>query len=581
MLLTQEEFFNVVKEVQALECGGIAYDYETTGFSTKRGAKAFLLGFAHDRLGTHTVLLESMPPKAMADFLGNPRLRYAAHNIKFEMSFDRDQFDATIAGKPWCTMVMDRVVYNNHRSYSLENCATRRGWVAKYLPFIKWKEAHPDDSYDKAPLDLLVPYCEQDARLSLGLMNEQIETFKQWDHCSPHPIRAIIDLEIKTTRHLFEMENHGLTVNKTYCQEALAYENLRLQTARAEFGSLAGEELTDSGKCLEPIFKRMGLPYGLTEKGHPSFDYESLRPSLESPLVKALLKHRDAQKRASSFWENFLSSEINGRIYPDIKQAGAATFRMSIVNPACQTWPDDSEPDRYTGWVNPYPIRRAFTASDEDHVIVSMDWAQMELRKMADEAGEMKMIRDIQNGTDFHQETADLGRVPRSIAKNGRFAKLYGAGINRLAKTLGVDYATAKRVANAIDDTSPRITTYTQELIRYARQNPYGINWLGRRYFFDPGFEYKYPNYRIQGGCTEILRIALDRICGLLPARSRVLLPYHDEFIFDLHRDDLSLLPEIKRIMVASHRDKRFLEMDVSCAVGPNFHDLEEHTICA
>jgi DNA polymerase-1 len=390
---------------------------------------------------------------------------------------------------------------------------------------------------------------------------------------SPHPISQVVALEIKTTRHLFEMENHGLTVNKTYCQEALAYENERRQAAASEFRSLAGEELTDSGKCLEPIFKRMGLPYGLTEKGHPSFDYESLRPSLESPLVKALLKHRDAQKRASSFWENFLSSEIGGRIYPDIKQAGAATFRMSIVNPACQTWPTDEDDD------SPFPVRRAFTASDPDHVIVSLDWQQMELRKMADEAGEMKMIEDIQNGTDFHQETANLAGVKRSIAKNGRFAKLYGAGVKRLATTLGVDFATAKRVARAIDGTSPRITEYTNELISYARQNPYGINWLGRRYYFDSGFEYKYPNYRIQGGCTEILRIALDRICGMLPARSRVLLPYHDEFVLDLHRDDLPVLPEIKKIMVDSHRDKRFLAMDVSCHIGPNFHDLEAYAI--
>jgi DNA polymerase-1 len=206
----------------------------------------------------------------------------------------------------------------------------------------------------------------------------------------------------------------------------------------------------------------------------------------------------------------------------------------------------------------------------------------MELRLMCDEANDIEMIEAFKQGRDFHQETADMAGVPRNLAKNGRFAKLYGAGVKRVADTLGVAMDVAKKICSAIDGSSPRVAEYTRELIAYADVTACGYNWLGRRYFFnmDKRGTFRYPNYRIQGGCGEILRFSIIEVGRFLRKEARpetfMLIPIHDEIVFNIHKDDLRLLPEIKRIMIGAHKSKRSLDMDVGVMVGPNFYDLEE-----
>jgi DNA polymerase-1 len=580
MLLNHTEFAHFVDDIFTNEKDGIAIDFETTSLSPRRG-KAFLLGVSRNAPGGHentSVYLDGMDPALIQRLVANPAIWYAAHNAKFEMGFIKEQFHAEIQGRVWDTEIFDRVMFNNHRSYSLQNCSKRRN-LTKYEPMLKWL-ADNDHAYPKAPLDLIVPYVEQDANLSRILRNEQAATFREWDN-GAIPIKNVVLLEMQCTKDLFEMERTGLTVDLDYCIRALEHEKKRVEEAQDEFRHLTGITLIDSRKCLAPLFDAQNIQYGETAKHNPSFDYDSLRPSRNHPIVAALFKHRDAVKRASTYWENFIALQIEGKIYPNIRQTGAATFRMSVTDPACQTWPKDEE-EKDAESNNPFPIRRAFLASDPDHEILSFDWQQMELRLMADEADEMGMIDAFKQGHDFHQATADLAGVKRSIAKNGRFAKLYGAGDKRLATTLEVDLATARRVSRVIDDTSPRIAAYSERLIRYAKSAPYGYNWAGRRYFFDIGFEYKYPNYRIQGGCSEILKIAIARVTKFLKEQApntRLLLPIHDELVFDLHKEDRHILPEIKRLMLGAYVPRKNLDMDVSCAIGPNFHDLEEVTV--
>jgi DNA polymerase-1 len=202
----------------------------------------------------------------------------------------------------------------------------------------------------------------------------------------------------------------------------------------------------------------------------------------------------------------------------------------------------------------------------------------MELRKSADEAEDHPMVERILAGADLHQEVADLAGVPRSLAKNGRFAKQYGAGIPKIAQTLGITEALATTIAGAIDEQAKATAAYSRMLYRTCK--PFGTDWLGRRFYFDPGFEYKAFNYRIQGGCAEIMKIAICDIGALLKAKAReetfMLIPIHDEQVFNMHEDDMRLLPEIKRIMIAAQRDMKLLPMDVSIEAGQNMYDLEK-----
>jgi DNA polymerase-1 len=328
----------------------------------------------------------------------------------------------------------------------------------------------------------------------------------------------------------------------------------------------------DSRKTLKPVFDTHGIRYGQTELGNASFTEDSLAASRENPIVATVLAHRRALKRSSSYWLNFLDLEHNGIIHPSINQNKAQTGRMSISDPSCQNWSTDEDEGTQ------FPIRRAFIARP-GCVIASLDYSQMELRKGADEADDFPMIERIVDGADLHQEIADMADVRRSLAKNGRFAKQYGAGIPKIAATLGVTEVVARKISDAIDRQAQAMTAYSYGLAEKARGS-FGYDWLGRRFYFDPGFEYKAFNYRIQGGCAEILKIAILDIADFLKQHASeetfMLIPVHDELIANMHKDDLHLLPEIKRLMIEAHRDKKSLAMDVNVAVGPNIHDLEE-----
>jgi DNA polymerase I len=580
MLLNITDFQLKAQEIAELSEGEIGFDFETTGLNPFKGDRAFLLGFT-DAQGNkfsvkcagHQVEDELVFLRAMSLFFSNRRIRYCAHNAKFELGFLLAQFGTEVKGEVWDTEVMARIEKNNHLSYSLQACAERIS-ESKYPPMLAWlKQRGNKNAYHKAPDDLIIPYCEHDAWLSWRLRRHQVELFTHWDTSSPFKIKPVVGLEKAVLPHLFEMEAQGLLVDVGYCKRAVEYEKQQIENAKRDFNTHASVEFVDSRKTLKPVFDAHGICYGATALGNASFTEEALSGSRNHPVVAAILGHRRAVKRLSAYWENFLELEHNGIIHPAIHQNKAQTGRMSISDPSCQNWSTDEDEG------TPFPIRRAFVARP-DCVIVSCDYSQMELRKGADEAEDTPMIERVQSGADLHQEVADMAGVPRSLAKNGRFAKQYGAGIPRIAQTLGVSEAVAKTISSAIDQQAKAMAAYSRMLSRTCK--PFGTDWLGRRFYFDPGFEYKAFNYRIQGGCSEILKIAICDVGNFLKKHARpetfILLPVHDELVFNMHEKDLPLLSEIKRLMIAAHRDKKVLAMDVGIEVGPNFHDLAKWT---
>lgn len=575
MLISTESFLKTAREVAASDkVTTVSIDFETNGLFARRGDRAFLLGVCVDDACFSYRFKGSYEEKqALEALLSNERIRYLAHNAKFEMSFLKEQWGVEIKGDVWDTEVMARVEHNNHRSYSLQACAERIG-ESKHRPMLEWLKAN-SGKYAEAPDDLIIPYVEQDARLSYKLYKDQCDTFRAWENSSAC-ISGVVGLEMATTKHLFDMESAGIHVDVLYCLEALDYELARAEAAKKEFEKLVGAPFVDSRKALTPIFDSLNIPYNKTEKGNASFDYEALKKSKNHPVVAEILKHRDAVKRSSTYWENFLALNIGGVVYPNIRQGGAASGRFSCVEPNAQNWPDDSEDPTCR-----YPVRRAFIAPHECD-LVSMDYAQMELRLIVDESNETEMIHDIINGVDFHQKVAESANVPRGIAKAARFAKLYGAGVRKIAQMLSVSEDVAARVCEEIDRSSPNISRYSYGLIKTAKTAPFVYNWLGRRYYFDKGFEYKYPNYCIQGGSADILRVAIKNVSLFLRKHAhpmtRILLPIHDELITSIDHRDLHLIPEIRQIMIEAAVPMKHLKMDVSIAKGKNLHDMEEYT---
>lgn len=554
----------------------IVLDTETTGLNSFQGDRPFLVSI---RENGETVTYRLPAQIAEVSLRVMSASRIVGHNIRFDMQMLRSiGIEAPINCTLWCTLVMERVLYNDHLSYSLDACGKRLGlekssavkdWIEKNHAYTvdkdtKVKRLH----YDRVPMAIIVPYAEVDVMVTDALYRKQCEAFRAWD-LSPVPIKKVVKLELQTTKALLEMEATGIKLDREYCERAFAHEERRRAEIAARIMFVCKQPFVDSAKFLKPIFASLGLKAGKTEKGNASFTADVLEPLKgKHEIIDHILAYRDSVKRGNTYFKGLLREcGRDGRIHANIKQSGAATGRMSCANPNAQNWPahDDGE----------FPVRRSLVA-DEGFDILSIDYAQMELRLMVDEANEKGMIDAIVKGKDFHQELASMAGVSRDLAKNGRFAKLYGAGVDRLASTLGIEKKLAQSLSEALEKQTPCITKYCNGLINHAKRAPYGYSLTGRRFYFtDKNFCFKMPNYRIQGGCADILRLALIACNQVLVGyKSKVLMLIHDEIVFSLAKDERHLIPLLKQAMIDAYKPKH-LPMDVSASLGPNLWDLE------
>ncbi|MBK8455634.1 MAG: hypothetical protein IPL34_20350 [Thiofilum sp.] len=568
MLVTPYQLQDIIYFMGQLPTNtAVAFDFETTGLSPYKGDTAIIMSLAYqDRC--YSVFLNEISTQHLRNIFSFKDLRYVAHNAKFELSFLREQYGIEVMGDVWCTQTMERLIDNEQLSYSLAACASRSGLPAKHQLMIDWLKSNKGRLFTDAPTDILVPYVELDAVIALALYEKQRQVINY------HGMQQLARTEMKVTRILHDMESMGMLVDREYTREAAIYETQLLDETYLKLSKLCGAPFVDSAKFLAPkLFELHNITLPQTEKGNPSLAAEVLEQYKEHALVDLILTYRHYSKRVSTYWETFEKMlTINSTAHFTIRQAGAATGRFSST-PNAQNWPANDDKEAY-------PIRRAFVARP-DCKIVSIDYAQMELRLMVDEARELGMAHDITSGVDFHQRVADSAGVTRNVAKTARFAALYGASAKRLGITLGCSEGEAKRIKAALERDTPMITQYSHKLRRQVETTGILQNAFGRRYTFaDRKMSYKAPNYRIQGGCGDILRRALIGCDHLLKTRrksllSTMLIPIHDEIVFNLHTDDLDLIPFLRHEMIVAYTGD-ILSMNVSVAIGDNFHDLED-----
>jgi DNA polymerase I-like protein with 3'-5' exonuclease and polymerase domains len=251
----------------------------------------------------------------------------------------------------------------------------------------------------------------------------------------------------------------------------------------------------------------------------------------------------------------------------------------------CQNLSD--EEDEVEAGTCPYPVRRAFIP-DPGKILFSIDFQAQEFRMMLDQAcqlygRETPLLRAIRDdGKDVHQATADIAsaagvKITRSEAKTSNFLTIYGGGAGKLAEGLGCSVDRATTIRQAIFSAAPEIKMFIRKATETAERRGYVFNWLGRRYYFpDANFAYKAPNYLIQGGCSEIMRITLRDVHNLFKGTSaNLLLTIHDEIVFQCKPCDIWLIPQVQKIMREAY-PHAYLPMDSSVAYSTkSLGDLE------
>lgn len=601
MIVTEENFDSVTASL--LSHMELAVDLETTGLYPWKGDRIFGMAFATEKaeyyfpfsLAGDTDLVPymkhleyvSLPRgwmKKLAPLFADAKRSWINHNIQFDMNFFRQE-GMPLAGKVYCTMTMARIEYNDHMRYGLNDCAERefgdgkddavKDYMVKNKLFelisIPGKKTRIKNYFfHRVPLDIIGPYACKDARLAFDLKRRQSETFAGYDAVGTKPITPVVELEQETTRVLHELQHTGIRIDRDYCQRAIAHESSRIAQAERAFTNLAGVPLLDSAKGLKPVFERFGVEAGKTAKGNDSFTSDVLRKHRDTPIVGALLAHRDAKKRLGTYFSAFdFHSAGDGCIHSNIAPI-AATARFTSRDPNLQNLSDEETEEakaKERGELF-YPVRRAFVPRP-GALLFSFDWKAMEYYMMLDQAcqllgRESPLLLDIRdNDTDVHQATANVGsqvgvEIERFEAKISNFLTIYGGGTALLAEKLHCSIERATAIREAIFNGAPEIKLFMRRATKVAEQRGYVFNWLGRRYHFpDSNFAYKAPNYLIQGGCSEVMRLVLVQVNRLLQGcDSKLLLTIHDELILDIYPHELWLVPRIKEIMETAYPAK-------------------------
>lgn len=283
----------------------------------------------------------------------------------------------------------------------------------------------------------------------------------------------------------------------------------------------------------------------LTSLADMSLQGERLNLAEPNPLAEAVYYAKRAGKWRSAYVETFKNTvDPNGRIHPSINPLQARTGRMSITRPALQTLPSGDA-----------MIRRAMLA-DPGHVIVSVDFAAVELRVLAALADVRRMKEAIGAGEDLHSFTArlvygeDFTPKHRKICKGVGFGKVYGGGAATISRQTGAGIDEVRRALSAYDSAYPEIKRAARRWEREARANGMTtVSVTGRRLPLDPERAYAVTNYQVQSAARDVLGQALINMdeAGLLPY---LRLPIHDEVLASVPAADAQeLAHEIKACM--------------------------------
>ncbi|MGY1440190.1 DNA polymerase [Streptomyces reniochalinae] len=258
-----------------------------------------------------------------------------------------------------------------------------------------------------------------------------------------------------------------------------------------------------------------------------------------------MLRSKRAGKWRTAYADTFLETvDESGRIHPFINSMQARTGRMSITRPALQTLPSSDQ-----------MVRRALLA-EEGHVMVSTDFAAVEMRVLAALADVKRMKEAISTGQDLHDFTARLvfgegfTKAHRKLCKGVGFGKVYGGGSATIARQTGAPMDDVQRAIAAYDRVYPEIKRASARWQREAYQSGMvHVSATGRRLPLDRDRTYAVVNYACQSAARDVLGQSMLNMeeAGLL---DYMRLPIHDEVLCSVPANEAAdIAREIERCM--------------------------------
>ena len=594
LVQTDAEINDLVKYISVFE--EICFDTETTGidanaadivgmsFSVKPG-EGFYVFLPNDQQETSRILQYFKP------LFNDASKTWIGHNIKYDMLILKWQ-GIEIAGNTFDSMLAHYVIEPDGKNGMDALSEKFLGYEPVHIEELIGKKGKGQGTMRDVDPEKIKEYAAEDADITLQLKTVLLPKLK----------------EREVEKVFYEVENPLVKV-----LTAMEYEGIRIDEG---FLNEYSKELEKEAKAAEEsVYKQAGVRFNLAspkQLGEVLFDKMQIDPKAKktktgqyatgedvllklaanNKIVDDILVFREFTKLKSTYVDALplMINKRTGRVHTSYAQAVAVTGRLSSNNPNLQNIPIRTERGR--------EIRKAFIPRDKDHVLISADYSQIELRIVAAISGDVNMCEAFKTGKDIHSATAakvfnveerDVTKEMRYKAKSVNFGIIYGQGAFGLAENLGISRTEAKEIIDNYKKQFPNIQKYMDDTIHFAQEHGYVQTLMGRKRWLkdinSANFtvrafaERNAINSPIQGSAADMIKLAMIKIHAAFSEhnfKSKMLLQVHDELVFDAHKDEIEKIkPIILNCMQTALALPNDVPTDAEMGMGDNW--LEAH----
>ncbi len=544
----------------------ICFDTETTHIDANLGelvglsfafqpGEGYYIPCPAEREKTETILQQFKPlfDKASIVWIGQ--------NLKYDMLILK-WYGIELKGEIYDTMLAHYVIEpDGRRSMDLLS-AQYLGYQPVSITELIGKKGKTQGTMRDVEIEIVKDYAAEDADITLQLKHKFAPLV------SDREVRRVLDeVENPLVKVLTAMEFEGIRIDESFLndyskeleREAKIAEDKVYATAAVRFNLASpkqlGEVLFDKLK-LDPSAKKTKT--GQYQTGEDVLLKLAVRGH---EIADNILTFRELTKLKSTYVDA-LPKMINlktGRVHTSYAQAVAVTGRLSSNNPNLQNIPVRTDRGK--------EIRKAFVPRDKDHVLLSADYSQIELRIVAGISGDPNMCDAFRKGKDIHTATASkvygvdetaVTKEMRYKAKSVNFGIIYGQGAFGLADNLGISRTEAKEIIDNYKREFAGIQKYMDDTVNFAREHGYVQTLMGRKRwlrdinsgnFTVRGFaERNAINSPIQGTAADMIKLAMIKVHEAFQQhgfKSKMLLQVHDELVFDVLKEELEAVKPV------------------------------------
>tara|TARA_B100000579_G_scaffold207625_1_gene169578 strand:- start:1037 stop:3817 length:2781 start_codon:yes stop_codon:yes gene_type:complete len=560
-----KEIDHWIKEAE--EIGEVAIDTETSSLdphqadliglslSTKIGKACYIpIGHNSKKCIDKAVVLKKLKP-----LLEDPSIKKIGQNIKFDFivlsknGINMSSLEDTMlmsyvldAGKNRHNMDTLSEIHLNHKTIAFKDL------VGSGKKAINFSEVDVEKAKD---------YAAEDADITFRLYKKFFKSLKEEKMINIYEV-----FEKPMIKILAFMEIKGIKIDNKFLKVLSSKFRKKIEKIQKEVFKISKKEFNIAspkqlGEILYNDLKIADLRK--TKKGSFATSASVLEDLAFKghKFPKLILDWRQVSKLKNTYSDS-LPQHINPfskRVHTSFLLAATTTGRLASSDPNLQNIPIKSEDGK--------DIRKAFI-SEKDHVLISADYNQIEMRILADLADVKELKKAFKNNEDIHSLTAsqifniDIKKVnldQRRKAKAINFGIIYGISQYGLAKQINVSNYEAEEFLNSYFTKFPEIKIYMDQTIKFCRKSGYVNNIFGRKSHFininDKNYnvrnfqERAAINAPIQGSAAEIMRLAMIRLDKRFndqeKQKTKMLLQIHDELIFETHKDEAKRISKI------------------------------------